>query len=234
MLQFTSQADQDQFISLRGLVNKNQGRFKSEKQAQFLFKQATQIAKQNGWTSEIHNQNFGVPIQADQAVIHVDALTQWASYGSRSLVPTISVFVIDINGVVAQYKVSGSGNLREGWSPVPEKTKQVWQRDNNVVLPNYKEQSDQPAQPVNPGSWVGAVGEKIQIKAKLVRERDLGFGQFGQQFLSVLEDDRGNVINVWRRLNVNVGDSVEIKATVKDCGEFRGVKQTTLTRVYVQ
>jgi hypothetical protein len=68
----------------------------------------------------------------------------------------------------------------------------------------------------------------------LIRERDLGFGQFGQQFLSVLEDDQGNVINVWRRLNVNVGDSVELKATVKDCGEFRGVKQTTLTRVYVQ
>ena len=62
----------------------------------------------------------------------------------------------------------------------------------------------------------------------------MGFGQFGEKFLSVLEDDQGNVINVWRRLKVNVGDSVELKATVKDCSEFRGVKQTTLTRVYVQ
>jgi len=234
MLQFSTQANQDQFISLRGLVNKNQGLFKSEKQAQFLFKQACQIAKQNGWTAEIHNQNFGVPIQAEQTVIHVNAVTQWASYGSRSLVPTITVFVIDINGVVAQYKISGSGNLREGWAPVPEKTKLVWQRDINLVLPNFQQQSAHATQTVNPGNWVGAVGQKVQIKAKLIRERDLGFGQFGQQFLSVLEDDQGNVINVWRRLNVNVGDSVELKATVKDCGEFRGVKQTTLTRVYVQ
>ena len=127
-----------------------------------------------------------------------------------------------------------SGNLRDGWGPVPEKTKLVWQRDSNITLPNFQEQSAQPEQPVNPGSWVGAIGEKIQLKAKLVRERDMGFGQFGEKFLSVLEDDQGNVINVWRRLKVNVGDSVELKATVKDCSEFRGVKQTTLTRVYVQ
>jgi hypothetical protein len=51
-------------------------------------------------------------------------------------------------------------------------------------------------------------------------------------FITTLEDGNGNVINVWRNLG-QIGDSLELKGTVKDCNLYNEVKQTTLTRVSV-
>jgi hypothetical protein len=232
MLNFTTQDEQNKFINLRGLVNKNQGLFKSEKQAQFLFKQAKAIALQNSWQPDFHYNNFGVPIGPDQSVIHVDAIAQWADYGSRSLVPVIIVFVIDINGVVAQYKVGGTGNLREGWKPIAAKTKLVWQRPADTMLPNFSEKQVTDSAEINPGEWVGSVGEKVNIDVKIVNVRDFGYGQFGVKLLTVLNDSKGNVINVWRNLGP-VGTNLKITGVVKDCSEYKLVKQTTLTRVKI-
>lgn len=73
--------------------------------------------------------HFGVAIKQGQVVATVHAHTSWASYGSRSIIPQLFMFVLDDVGVVAKYKIRGKGNLKQGWRPDASKTELKWQRD---------------------------------------------------------------------------------------------------------
>lgn len=230
---FASQDEQTLFISLKGLCNKNEGFFKSLKQAQFLFRQYTECFNQNH-TREQVNTMWAVPVSDDQVTVEVTAITRWADYGNRSLVPVLFVFVLDKCGVVAQYKVGGSGNLRDGWAPNASKTKLLWSRSETAVVPFSFPSAEELArekanEPVS--QWIGTVGHKIELTATLIRERDLGYGRFGQMFISVFRDAAGNIVNVWKKCGLAIGQTVEMVGTVKDQNEYQGIKQTTLTRV---
>ena len=61
----------------------------------------------------------------------------------------------------------------------------------------------------------------------------MGYSQFGEMFLSVLRDEIGNIINVWRDLGIKEGEVVNIKGTIKSTEDYKGTKQTTLIRVKV-
>lgn len=230
---FASQDDQTLFISLKGLCNKNQGFFKSVKQSQFLFQQYTKRFDLNHTREQVSTM-WGVPVAADQITVEAMAYTRWADYGSRSMVPVLYVFVLDSLGVVAQYKVGGSGNLRDGWAPDAKKTKLLWARSETAVapftLPTAAEVAVEKAdEPVS--QWVSTVGHKVELTVTLIRERDLGYGRFGQMFISVFRDTAGNIINVWKKFDLAVGQTVDMMATVKAHDEYKGTKQTTLTRV---
>lgn len=229
---FATPDEQNLFISLKGLVNKNQGFFKSAKQAQFLFRQYGE--RFNSYhTREQVAADWAVPVAADQVTVEATAYTRWADYGSRSVVPVLYVFVVDSLGVVAQYKVGGSGNLRDGWAPDASKTKLLWQRDPAAVapftLPTEAEKSaEKAAEPIS--NWVGNLGDKVTIDAVLVRTRDLGYGNFGQMFISTFKDSVGNIVNIWKHFDIEAGTRVKITATVKSHDEYRGTKQTTMIR----
>lgn len=230
---FASQDEQTLFISLKGLCNKNEGFFKSAKQAQFLFRQYTKRFDLNHTREQI-NTMWGVPVAADQITVEAMAYTRWADYGSRSVIPVLYVFVLDQMGVVALYKVGGSGNLRDGWAPNASKTKLTWARGEGAVapftLPTAEEAvAQKAAEPVS--QWIGTVGHKVEISATLIRERDLGYGRFGQMFISVFRDAAGNILNVWKKCDVTIGQTVALMGTVKSQDEYQGTKQTTLTRV---
>ena len=232
---FASQDEQNLFISLKGLVNKNQGFFKTAKQAQFLFRQYSERFNSYHTREQVTN-HWAVPVAADQVTVEATAYTRWADYGSRSVVPVLYVFVVDQLGVVAQYKVGGSGNLRDGWAPDASKTKLLWQRDPAAVAPftlptEAEKAAEKAAEPVS--QWIGTVGHKVDLTATLIRERDMGYGQFGQMFISVFRDAAGNIINVWKKLNLTVGQTVSIAGTVKAHDQYHDIKQTTLTRVRV-
>ena len=232
---FASQDEQTLFISLKGLCNKNQGFFKSVKQAQFLFRQYSE--RFNSYhTREQVTADWAVPVAADQVTVEATAYTRWADYGSRSVVPVLYVFVVDQLGVVAQYKVGGTGNLRDGWAPDASKTRLLWQRDPAAVAPftlptEAEKAAERAAEPVS--QWIGTVGHKVELTATLIRERDLGYGRFGQMFISVFQDTAGNIINVWKKFELAVGQTVNIAGTVKAHDQYRDVKQTVLTRVRV-
>lgn len=232
---FASQDEQTLFISLKGLCNKNQGFFKSVKQAQFLFRQYSERFNLNHTREQI-NTMWAVPVADDQVTVEAMAYTRWADYGSRSVVPVLYVFVLDSLGVVAQYKVGGTGNLRDGWAPDASKTRLLWERSPAAVapfaLPTVAEAAaERAAEPVS--NWISAVGHKVELTATLIRERDLGYGRFGQMFISVFRDTAGNIINVWKKFDLAVGQTVDIRGTVKAHDEYRDTKQTTLTRVRV-
>jgi len=229
---FSSPADQETFMSLKGLSNKNNGFFKSVKQAKFLFKQYSETFNSYHTRAQVID-NWGVLVADDQITVEVTAYTRWADYGSRSVIPVMYVFVLDKMGVVASYKVGGSGNLRDGWSPDASKTKMLWVRPDDAVcswtFPTEQELAAQKA--AEPESnWLGYPGDKVETTLMLVRTRDIGYSRFGEVFLSVFKDESGNIVNIWRNMNLQEGETIKVKGTIKSTDDYKGTKQTTLIR----
>lgn len=223
--------DGDVFMSLKGLVNKNQGFFKTVKQAQFLYKQ---YVAANTHTAADAVRFYGVPLVEGQVLVTATAYTRWADYGVRSVVPVIFGFVLDREGVVALYKIRGNGNLRDGWAPNPEKTTQEWSRPADAVCPwSFPTPAEVAASqaPEKSNDWLGFPGDKVEVELQFVRCRDLGFSRFGQMFISVFEDVKGNVVNIWKHFDLATGATVKVKGTIKSTDEYKGRRQTTLIRV---
>lgn len=232
---FSSPADQETFMSLKGLTTKNNGFFKSVKQAQFLFKQYSQVFNSLHTHAQVR-ENFGVIVADDQITVEVTAYTRWADYGSRSVIPVMYVFVLDKAGVVASYKVGGTGNLRDGWGPDPTKTKMLWVRSDDAVCPwSFPTEQEIAAQKAaeTVSQWLGYPGDKIQATLTLIRSRHLGSSRFGDMFLSVFKDAAGNIVNIWRMFDLQAGETISVKGTIKSTDDYKGTKQTTLTRVKV-
>lgn len=178
--------------------------------------------------------NYGVTLAEGQVATTVTAITRWANYGSRSMVPVMFAFVIDRMGVAALYRIGGTGNLREGWAPVPEKTRVEWTRDVSITAPfawptEEEQAAAAAAEPVS--QWVGTVGNRVEIQATLIRSRDMGVSRFGPMWLSVFQDTAGNIVNVWKNFDLAIGAQVNMTALVKSQDEYRGQHQTTVTRV---
>jgi len=83
--------------------------------------------------------------------------------------------------------------------------------------------------------FVGNVGEKLEVKAKLMHRSGWFETKFGDIRIYTFEDSSHNRL-VWKTgagLDADIGDYVSIKATVKEHSEYQGEKQTVLTRCKV-
>ena len=81
-----------------------------------------------------------------------------------------------------------------------------------------------------PGEWVGAVGERLELTLTVERALELE-SQYGRNTLHTMSDEAGNIY-VWSTSakHWEVGSIHHIRGTVKDHSVFRGQKQTILTR----
>lgn len=83
-------------------------------------------------------------------------------------------------------------------------------------------------------NFVGAVGDKVNMTLRLARVS--GFEScFGYTSVYTFEDDRHNKI-VWKTgksIGHEVGDVITVSGTIKEHNEYRGEKQTVLTRCKV-
>lgn len=80
--------------------------------------------------------------------------------------------------------------------------------------------------------YVGNLKERLTLELDLVRMIWLGSSQFGDSYLYSFSDAQGNVI-VWKtgvEYGIQAGSKVKLVGTVKEQSEYRGVKQTSLTR----
>jgi thiol-disulfide isomerase/thioredoxin len=228
MFEFATEADKEIYLSLKSNLNKNMGFFKSDKQALFLFKSYSARPEPD---REGFKKFMGVDVSPDQIGVTVTAYNRWAGYGSRSVIPSLSVFVLDKFGVVALYKIRGNGNLRDGWGPNPEKTELVWSRPADAVCPWTFPTLEEVAKEVRSNEWIGSPGQKIEVVLKFLRGRDMGSSQWGNSYLSVFEDEAGNVVNIWKFIDVQPNEFIKVKGTVKSTDDYKGRKQTTLIRV---
>lgn len=227
--------DKKTFITLRSLCKSNNGFFKSSKQKAFLskaYKRQFSFVRPGNFaeTSETLMKFFGIELHPGEYTVEITGHHVWNDYGSRAVIPAMIIFVLDDNGVIRQYKIGGNGNLRDGWAPNPQKCKLVWVRDADAQAPVFEEENNVADKPAS--NWIGGVGDKVEVQVTVKFVKDLGYSRFGQMILTTLVDASGNVINVWKDLG-EPGQQLSLKGTVKECGVFRDIKQTTLTRVKV-
>jgi hypothetical protein len=90
--------------------------------------------------------------------------------------------------------------------------------------------------------YYGAVGDKFELT--LTFDKSFGFeGAYGYQYILLFRDEENHVF-VWKTTNGNLGKNFNwaeyevgqkylIKGTVKSHDEYRGVKQTVITRCKV-
>lgn len=98
-----------------------------------------------------------------------------------------------------------------------------------AYLRNVARQNEVKNQPTS--NHIGSVGEKVAADVKVTFVKYL-HGDYGVTTMISMVDGLGNVI-VWfasGEYNVEAGDFFRIRGTVKKCDEYRGVKQTILTR----
>lgn len=226
MFEFSTEFDGNSYKTLTNLVKSNNGQFKSYKQAQFLTK--TYRALRQFDNVESVRANFGIEMTESQYVVMVNAYTRWVNYGSDSYRPVTWVFVMDEHGVVAQYKLGYVGTMRQGTSPDPSKTQQLWAR-TGAVTP-----LEQPEQPVvAPSEHIGQVGSRMTFEGMIKSvttffRRRVSYYDSGVGYLTrVLVD--GNEVVYFGQLGEK-GATVKFVATVKEHGEYNGRKQTVVSR----
>ena len=114
--------DVDKARTLFSLVKYNGGSWKSAKQSAYLRRAwGEQVGD---WVAEC----WGVPAPSEgQALIKVEGMLPIA-YGSRGLRPIVFWFLVDEVGIVAQYRIHYTGNMRDGCRPNPARTESTWRR----------------------------------------------------------------------------------------------------------
>jgi len=223
-----SDGDDQTFKTLQGLVKFNNGQFKSVKQAEFLTK--TLRRRRDGDTPEFVQSNFGVPMAGGQYIVFVQATVRWVDYGSDSYRPVGWVFVMDEQGVVAQYKLSWQGTMRQGTSVDPSKTKELWVRAE-ITTPLVFEKAAEPVQ--NQSQHIAQVGDRLELTGKV-----LSVTQFEKRKFHYYDSTIGNITRLDIGGNIVVyfgylserGATVTVMATIKSHDEYQGRKQTVISR----
>lgn len=79
-------------------------------------------------------------------------------------------------------------------------------------------------------SHVGKIGDRINITAKISIRRVID-GFYGITYFHILENSEGDVFKYSGSADLgDKGDTITLKATVKDHAEYQGVKQTVINR----
>lgn len=77
--------------------------------------------------------------------------------------------------------------------------------------------------------YQGNIGDRINIEVSDMRVVTGWNTQFGYTYIYKITDNNGNIYT-WKTQKGNIEDVVTIKGTVKAHNEYRGIKQTELTR----
>jgi len=80
-------------------------------------------------------------------------------------------------------------------------------------------------------NWVGSVGERLTINNMKIVRLNMNEGEYGWTYIYGFVDEQGNQYTWFGSKNIGEVDKiVSLRGTVKNHGEYRGKKQTILTR----
>jgi hypothetical protein len=233
-LEWGNDTDKDIFMSLKGLVNKNNGVWKSTKQRWFVTNKLIypdDLRKNRGQVKDF----FGVDINPDdgESLVTVDAIARWAAYGSRSQVPVRYGFVIDDYGVSKYYKIGNKGNLRDGASPDPSKTKLEWTRPDDIdkehLEPDPEEEKARKKKEflgkvgLGAGDYVGEEGKRLEIgevelvTSKMVDSYQVAYNVAYDKFWNMYKrtEDGAVIYHTGKESPMEKGQKAIMTATVK-------------------
>lgn len=232
-LEWGNGTDKDQFMSLKGLVNKNNGVWKSTKQRWFVMNRLV-ASHEKDRTRAQSKEFFGIDLDPDagETLVTPEAMARWAKYGSRSLVPVRYGFVVDEYGVKEFYKIGNKGNMRDGAQPDPSKTKLEWTRPDNVdvehLIPDPEEERKKKKQAfmgnlgIGSGKYIGEEGKRLEIgevELDFKKHMDsvaVAYNVNYDKYWNVYKDGEGNVIyHNGKESPLEVGGKAIMTATVK-------------------
>lgn len=102
-----------------------------------------------------------------------------------------------------------------------------------------KQREESRKQADSKSSWVGSVGDRIEIKDAVLSLLTSWDTEFGYTYLYKMVDTNGNIFT-WKTGKwlgnddcIPEGTKITLKGTIKNHNEFRGIKQTELTRCKV-
>jgi hypothetical protein len=244
-LEWPNKGDKEIFMSLKGLVNKNNGVWKSQKQRWFIMNK--KIGEADRDRSAADNENFfGIRVKDGQILATVDAMARWADYGARSQVPVRYGFIVDEHGVIEYYKIGNKGNMRDGASPDPSKTKKVWTRPDKInvehLIPDPEEERKRKKQKfmgklgLGSGKHIGEVGERVDFGevtldfSKHLKTYQVAYNAYNEVYWNVYKDLEGNVIyHNGKETHMEQGEKANMVARVKDhIVNKKGEKVTTV------
>jgi hypothetical protein len=101
---------------------------------------------------------------------------------------------------------------------------------NNQIESKRKEKEE----PVTKSNeYLGQQGDKITIEVKLIKTMAFE-SYYGLSYLHICEDDKGNCVNFYAQCKKLEEDEVaKIRGSIKDLKDYKGRKQTVLTRVKI-
>ena len=222
--------------SALSLVKRNNGVFKSPKQAKFLkklFKNAKEMSLEPKYA--------GIVCDEENNFSYTDYI-KWSPLGGRSIRSYGWVFEYDDFGITRQWKLKwksqnlggyydNSGNYRvsDAMELDTEGSKLVFERPEDVSVDHLLVEEEEVV--VNPGSFIGNVKDRLELNLT-VKSLYTFEGTYGTTTIISLEDENENSV-VWfasSNPDLEVGDSTKLRGTVKEHKEYRGRNQTVLTR----
>lgn len=231
-LEWGNGTDKDIFMSLKGLVNKNNGVWKSEKQRWFVMNRLVPSYEKERTRAQV-KEFFGVNLDPDagQTFVGVNAIARWANYGSRSQVPVRYGFIVDDYGVVSYWKIGNKGNMADGAQPDPSKTKLEWTRPENAdvqhLIPDPEEEEARKKKEfktklgMSEGEYIGTEGERMSFgeleitASKYLETSTYGYNSHVERYWNAFKNAEGNVIYYTGKQVGEIGDKVLAVGTVK-------------------
>lgn len=247
-MRFNTDADENCNKNFCSLIKNNDGLFKSQAQSSFIFggkliqpwvERVDPQRKINVIElSKLSQAQCGVPLEHGQDIITVYASMAWASYG-KSVRPIMWKYVVDIFGIVAQYKMHFTDS-DSGPSVNPRKTELLWFRQK-TELPSFKHPGVYAAEKLavriqenEHTDFIGNVKDRLIFEGVIKSIKSFGYNQFGFQYCESFRTTimvGVNTVIYWAAFHdVKEGDSIKFKATVKDHTVYEGVKQTVVNR----
>jgi hypothetical protein len=206
--------DDERSKTLNSLIKYNNGLWKSAKQRDFLTSpkgimggEFPNGSQRRDFANLKSFFNVDIDDKKTQYVIDVGGWVSWADYGSKSVKPFTYLFVLDNLGVVKKYKLKYYMPAKGSHQVDTKKTKLEWERPKNVdssalekdakdleitKATKQKEQEQEAAKMVylgNPGEWI----EDLEVKIENIV--DLGAGEWGTKWMTVIKDKNGNLLN---------------------------------------
>lgn len=106
-----------------------------------------------------------------------------------------------------------------------------------ALLTTKIERAEERARAAAASSWIGKVGDRIEAAVKVEREASYertAYGRWGAAetvWIMTMVDEHGNqIVSKSPNFRPTVGETITLRATVKEHSEYRGIKQTVVQR----
>ncbi|UTS51972.1 hypothetical protein [Synechococcus phage BUCT-ZZ01] len=230
------------YDSIKYLVHKNNGFYKSKKQGKFM-SSYTYPAANIQHILDSHN----IQINPDTKVLKIELTLHHADYGTRSITMMEWLYVFDEYGIKDAYNLRYSGNAAIGFRADPARLVKKFVRTAEAQIPTCLTEED-----VVPkdSEFIGEINTRQTFTGKIKKIRNLGvsyqFSYHGETKYQTVIDCDGSEVVLWGLLpgyeeqlesgeviytHPGEGDRVTFAARIKDHNIYNNRKQTIIQRV---